>query len=92
MYGNRFYSSYGETPPKLWCAAIARLDDNALKRGLANLANDGGAHPPTLPEFVAACKRLPPVRHLGVPQLEDQREPGRMSYAEWKAQQETDDE
>ena len=54
-------------PNESWARTIARLTDREIVRGLSNLASDGLAHPPTLGQFVAACKRLPPVRYLGVP-------------------------
>ena len=84
VFGKAFYREHGETPSKLWVAAVNRLTDDQIKRGLANLANDAMQFPANLSQFVAACKRLPPVRQLGVPQIEDKRPPGRMSYAEWK--------
>lgn len=70
MFGDRMMREYGEDPPETWCMAIDRLEDRLISRALANLANDGLQHPPTLPQFVAAAKRLPPVRHLGVPSVQ----------------------
>lgn len=69
MFGKAFYREHGDEPAALWQQAISRLSDTQLVRGLANIANDGLEFPPNLPQFLAACKRLPPVRHLGVPCL-----------------------
>lgn len=66
MFGKAFYREHGDEPTTLWQQAISRLTDAQLSRGLANLANDGLEFPANLPQFVAACKKLPPVRHLGV--------------------------
>jgi hypothetical protein len=72
MHGARFLKEFGSAPNESWTRTIAALSDRQIVRGLSNLAEDGLQHPPTLGQFVAACKRLPPVRHLGVetPQLE----------------------
>lgn len=73
MFGGRMVREYGEDPPETWVMAIDRLQDRELTRALANLADDGLQHPPTLPQFVAAARRKPPVRYLGTespPQIE----------------------
>ena len=67
MFGGRFFREDGPEPNDTWTQAIARLTDQQLGRALANLADDKLQHPPTLPQFVGAARRLPPVRHLGVP-------------------------
>lgn len=67
IHGDRFLREFGPVPNETWARTIARLTDREIMRGLANLADDALAHPPTLGVFVSACKRLPPVRHLGVP-------------------------
>ncbi len=86
MFGNPFLTQFGELPPSVWIAQVERLTDDEIRRGLNNLADEEMRFPPNLTQFVAACKRLPPVRHLGVPQIEDQRPSGRMSFADWKKQ------
>lgn len=88
IFGKSFYREFGEVPPRLWVVAVNRLSDDEIKRGLANIAADALVFPPNLSQFMSACRRLPAVRHLGVPQLEDQRPPGRMPFAEWKKQNE----
>lgn len=65
MFGKAFYREHGTEPSPLWHQAVARLSDNQIAMGLANLANDGLEFPANLPQFVAACKRVPPVRQLG---------------------------
>jgi hypothetical protein len=69
MYGDRFSTAYGSEPNETWTLTIAKLTDEQIVMALANLADKGGAHPPTLPEFVAASKPVKPEtgspRHLG---------------------------
>ena len=84
MFGNSFFMQFGESPPSVWMAQVEKLSDDEVRRGLTNIAEADMRFPPNLTQFIAACKRLPPVRQLGVPQIEDKRPPGRMSYAEWK--------
>jgi hypothetical protein len=67
MWGDRFTREFGAVPNHTWAQAIGRLTDRQISRALVNLANDGLQHPPTLPQFVAAAKRLEPVRFLGTP-------------------------
>jgi len=86
LFGKSFYREHGEVPSNLWVQAVNKLSDQQIARGLANLANDNLEFPANLSQFVAACKRLPPVRTLGVLQIEDQRPRGHMSYAGWKKQ------
>ena len=66
IHGARFLKEFGSAPNESWKRAIAKLTDHEIVRGLTNLAEDGLQHPPTLGQFVAACKRTPPVRYLGV--------------------------
>ena len=86
MFGNTFLMQFGESPPSVWMAQVERLTDEEIRRGLTSIAEADMKFPPNLSQFVAACKRIPPVRHLGVKQIEDQRPSGRMSYADWKKQ------
>ena len=84
MFGNAFFNQFGVSPPSVWIAQVERLTDDELRRGLTNLAESDSKFAPNLTQFVAACRKLPPVRRLGVPQIEDNRPKGNMSYAEWK--------
>jgi hypothetical protein len=65
MCGDRFLREYGAVPNETWTEAVARLSDGAVVMALTQLAEKGGAHPPTLPEFVAASK--PPKPETGSP-------------------------
>ena len=65
MFGGRFSKEYGSEPNETWLATIARLSDDEVKQALKNLAETGGAFPPTLGEFVAATK--PPKQETGSP-------------------------
>ncbi len=84
LFGKAFYRENGNSPSNLWVQAISRLQDYEIVRGLVNLANDNIQFPANLSQFVSACKRTAPVRQLGVKYLEDNREPGTMSFSDWK--------
>lgn len=89
MFSKAFLRENGDEPPSLWKQAIWKLTDDEIINGLANLANDDLSFPPNLSQFVSACRRerdiaKPP--YWDAPKLEDKRESGRMSLAEWKKQ------
>ena len=65
MYGERFLKAYSDEPNDTWQQTIAKLSDADIVLALKQLAEKGGAHPPTLPEFVAASK--PPKPETGSP-------------------------
>lgn len=69
MFGKAFYRENGDKPTRLWVLAIARLTDEQIANGLANLGNDGLRYPANLSMFVEASKRTHRHRHLGVPLL-----------------------
>jgi hypothetical protein len=56
MYGNKFTAAYGESPSQMWTVTIAGFKDFEIERGLRKLLFKGSGTPPTLPQFVAACK------------------------------------
>ena len=58
MYGARMIRDFGEEVPDVWKAAIKRLTDQQLRRGIAALGNSGTGHTPTLPAFLHACKTI----------------------------------
>ena len=69
MFSNAFLRENGDEPPKLWVQAIAKLSDQQIARGLADLGNQGLAFPPNLSQFIAACKKPPPPLHWNTKQL-----------------------
>ncbi len=85
MFGNGFLRENGDEPSRLWVHAVARLTDEQLANGLANLGNDGLTFPPNLSQFVFACKREKEQRPWAnqPKQIEDHRPRGRMSRKEW---------
>ena len=56
MFGGKFVSNYGEQPTQMWIATINGFKDHEIQRGLRKLLHKGSGTPPTLPQFVAACK------------------------------------
>ena len=95
MFSKSFLRENGDEPPMLWKQAIWKLTDEQIITGLGNLGNDDLQFPPNLSQFIAACKRPKPANapYWNKPkQIEDQRPSGRMSLAEWKKQNEAQDE
>jgi hypothetical protein len=86
MFGNAFLRENGDEPPMLWKQAVWRLTDNQIKAGLANIGNDGLTFPPNLSQFVMACNKPAPKKEwVKSTLIEDKRESGHMSRAEWMA-------
>ena len=56
MFGSRFQSNYGEAPSQMWIESINGFKDYEIQRGLRKLLHKGSGTPPTLPQFIAACK------------------------------------
>lgn len=61
MYGARLIRDFGEEVPEVWKAAIKRLTDVQLRRGIAALGNSATGRTPTLPDFLHACKTVTPT-------------------------------
>lgn len=55
MYGNGFLQKYGDKPGPLWRQTVGELTDAQIDAGISRLMAAGGAFPPSLPEFKAAC-------------------------------------
>jgi hypothetical protein len=71
MYGDAAMKRmWGQQSPEavkaIWADSLARFDVQAIMAGLRNLEDAGNTFPPTLPEFIAACRRKPetvPAEH-----------------------------
>ena len=60
MFGSRFTREYGDSAPETWRRTIESLNDFELARGLRRLLQQGSGSPPTLPQFVKACRAADP--------------------------------
>ena len=60
MFGSRFTREYGDSAPETWRRTIESLKDFELARGLRRLLQQGSGSPPTLPQFVKACRAADP--------------------------------
>ena len=60
MFGSRFTREYGDSAPSAWRRTIESLKDFELARGLHELLQQGSGSPPTLPQFVKACRAADP--------------------------------
>lgn len=58
MYGSRHIRDFGESVPDVWRQQIAKLKAHEIERGLRRLTIAGSGSPPTLPQFVKACKEV----------------------------------
>lgn len=56
MYGGKIQRDYGESAPEAWANVIGAMKDFELAGGLKQLLNAGSGSPPTLPQFVKACR------------------------------------
>jgi hypothetical protein len=57
MYGSKVVRDFGESVPNVWRSAVGALNRFEIDRGLRRLTMQGGASPPTLPQFIKACKQ-----------------------------------
>lgn len=74
MYGVRHTRDFGESVPDVWRQAIQNLKQHEIERGIRRLTSGGSSSPPTLPQFVKACKTIGedegpsnPGPHLALP-------------------------
>ncbi len=89
-YGARFADAWhGVDAAEMkaaWAQKLGGLTPQQIKRGLDGL--EQSKFPPTLPEFIALCRRAVPEAHvqkLPPPKLTaEQREEGRRKFAELK--------
>lgn len=83
MFGPRFPRDFGDAAPSIWQNAIQSLKDYEIARGFRRLAAHGSASPPTLPQFVKACKEVGdsegPANPPRVPALPEP------DFCKWKA-------
>lgn len=71
IYGHRFQSIYPDAKSmalakREWAQALGTVQPERIAAALDKLVADGGAWPPSLPEFIALCKPSP--AELGVPE------------------------
>jgi hypothetical protein len=65
MFGQPLLTNYGGEPPPLWRAKIGELTDGQVANGLRVLSEKPTPYPPSLGEFVAACRGGGSPRMLG---------------------------
>lgn len=58
---------FGETPPPEWVAALSRLSEIEIERGLRRLVYSGASHVPTLPEFMKLARTVGSGEQFGEP-------------------------
>lgn len=64
MYGDAamqrmFGAQSADAVKSVWAQGLARLDVHQLKSGIQRLEDSGSGFPPSLPEFIEACRYMP---------------------------------
>lgn len=55
IYGHRWSTQYGTSPPAAWRLGLAELSADEIKRGMDACVTTGDGWPPNLPEFRKLC-------------------------------------
>ena len=71
VWGNKFLEEYGRRPNDAWTAALADVSIDAARHAVKGLIKEGEPFAPTLPQFLAYCRRYRP-RPEPIPLLEEQ--------------------
>ena len=56
LYGQTWINKHGAKPSPVWQRQLAKLNENAIKRALRNLMEEGETQPPSLPHFAKLCR------------------------------------
>lgn len=60
MFGELWLRNYGSSDTDdRWASALTRFTQTDIKHGIERLAESGKQFPPSLPEFIALCKKPP---------------------------------
>ena len=59
MFGDAWIKRHGESPRPVWVTQLSKLPDGKIQKGLRECADSGADFPPSLPAFLAMCRRQP---------------------------------
>lgn len=85
MYGSRHSRDFGESVPDIWRQAIAGLNHFEIERGLRRLTASGSGSPPTLPQFMKACKQSGDDEGTLRPSMPQLTAPDLPNFCKWRA-------
>ncbi len=75
MFGKQWIDRHGESPMPVWVTQLSKLPDEKIRKGLRECADSGAEFPPSLPSFLAMCRRqsetLPEFKSLPRPWPEE---------------------
>ena len=57
MFGKPWIDRHGESPMPVWVSQLAKVPEAQIKKGLRECADSGAEFPPSLPSFLAMCRR-----------------------------------
>jgi hypothetical protein len=57
MFGTGWINKHGESPMPVWVTQLHHLSDTQIKKGLRECADSGTEFAPSLPAFIAMCRR-----------------------------------
>ena len=57
MFGAPWINRHGESPQPVWVSQLAKIPEAQIKKGLRECADSGAEFPPSLPSFLAMCRR-----------------------------------
>ena len=71
MFGKPWIDRHGESPMPVWVTQLSKIPEAQIKKGLRECADSGREFPPSLPSFLAMCRRqtdnLPEFKSLPRP-------------------------
>ena len=57
MFGKPWIDRHGESPMPVWVTQLSKIPEAQIKKGLRECADSGAEFPPSLPSFLAMCRR-----------------------------------
>ena len=73
IYGKAWAKQFGTEPAPLWTRKLYELGVEKIKIGINELIDNNYKFPPSLPEFIQACKKVKPAYHSNVVAIAEKR-------------------
>ena len=75
IYGKAWTKQFGNEPSQIWRKKLYQLGVEKITIGIDELIDNNHKFPPSLPEFIRACKKVTPKYHSNVVALTEKRTP-----------------
>jgi hypothetical protein len=75
IYGKAWVKQFGDKPTQIWTRKLYELGVEKITIGIDELIYNNHKFPPSLPEFIRACKKVTPKYHSNVVALTEKRTP-----------------